>query len=166
MNRVFMKQIIKISLKVPLSFFWYFKNRYYYSKSIRGGVYRQYVDPLIQNGYCVIGKYYGDVTFAEIVSEISEIKAQAELIKSGQEKGRIINPHLKSNLIARYVAYLSEIAVEYFGNRDIKVEMSLFQRSEPEKSLSEVPGGEGFHIDDGKKTLKFFLYCKRQINPT
>lgn len=28
----------------------------------------------------------------------------------------------------------------------------------PEKSLADVPGGEEFHIDDGKKTLKFFLY--------
>ena len=50
-----------------------------------------------------------------------------------------------------------KIASAYFSTAHVVPELSYYQYSKPEKDLSDVPGG-GFHVDDHKPNIKFFVY--------
>jgi hypothetical protein len=149
---------IKTVARVPFAFYWYIKNCMLSFFSKKNGEYSQVITDLCENGYVIIGRSYGDLSFNQISTAIRNIVDTESLAVSGQSNGRVINIHLKDKAVARYVEHVRTIAAEYFSDKNIKVEMTLYQHSKREDSLGDVPGGEAFHIDDGRKTLKFFLY--------
>lgn len=153
-----LKVVFKTMVRVPLSFYWYFKNLMFSYFTNRNGQHSDVINKLCENGYAVIGKEYGNLDFSQINGAIKKIVAVNSVSVSGQSNGRVINLHLKDKVIASYVEHVRDIAAEYFNDKNITVEMTLYQHSKREGSLDDVPGGEAFHIDDGRKTLKFFLY--------
>lgn len=96
---------------------------------VRNGIFYTIIKNLINEGYSIIGKNYGETSYEEIIRDIREITKLHELKKSGQEKGRIINPHLLSENVRKYTNYLTLIAAEYFDNKNIGIEMSLYQKA-------------------------------------
>lgn len=150
--------IFSAVLRFPFAVFVLLKNIVLSLFINKKGVYSQIISDLDQEGYAIIGEKYGDTNFEKISESIKFIVASHKLPTSGQSNGRVLNLHLDAKDIANYCDFLKKIAEEYFDDKNINVEMSLFQKSVVEKNLSDVPGGEGFHMDDSKKIIKFFLY--------
>lgn len=117
----------------------------------------QIVDALFSDGYFV----YGDRL---PVSEIDKLRdifydmgEQVDMASSGQSNGRIMMPHLKSEYIAEYAARFFPVAKDFFNHSSVDIELSMFQISKVETDMNNIPGG-GYHVDDNKKNLKFFVY--------
>jgi hypothetical protein len=90
-------------------------------------------------------------------ADFKQVEKSNPLQVTGQLAGRAFKHGAISELSSKFISCYRPFAESYFESKDIRCELSMYQRSWPIKSESEVPGGE-YHVDDNKRNLKFFVY--------
>jgi hypothetical protein len=88
-------------------------------------------------------------------------KIQMQLLAEVEEnfdsvKGRIYDFHKRHHIDAGLMEKMSGIAKEYFNDSDIEMDQTQFQLSRAAADFT--PLGYGWHVDDHRRILKFFLY--------
>ena len=112
---------------------------------------------LVRDGFQTLHGIVVDADLVLLDNVGKEIINKSSIDKEGQLNGRaycngLIDPRL-NDLIEKFKL----IAAQYFGSQKIKLELTYFQISKPEKKNENVPGGN-YHLDDNKPNLKFFVY--------
>lgn len=119
------------------------------------------VDEVVKNikqaGYYMYEGKLSKDEVQQLREECLDLLSTEEVDVSGQTKGRVYKQGSLSQLVSKYINNYKSIAVNYFNDNNVECELSMYQKSLPEKSLDNVPGGV-FHMDDNKKNLKFFIY--------
>jgi hypothetical protein len=152
-----MKQILKRLFRAILTIYVMPKNYLLY---ISGGVNRdkcKVTDSLCENGYYVYAEPLTEAELGGLNQVYSDLANSEKIDTEGQLTGRILMPHKKSQLVSSYIDRFTPVAQNYFNQVNIEVELTLFQKSEVQSDLNNIPGG-AFHSDDNKKNLKFFIY--------
>ena len=114
-------------------------------------------DALFEKGYYLYNEIIPSDEVHQLIHTYENMLIKEYVTESGQSNGRIMMPHLKSDAINVHIDRCKPIASDYFAHKDIEVELTMFQKSKVETDLDNVPGG-GYHVDDNKKNLKFFIY--------
>jgi hypothetical protein len=149
---------MKVLLRFFISFFVLPKNiiLYYWVKRKNcNSIVRQ----LHKQGMCILEDRLTKSEVEGLVNDYQLLLESIEAGDSGQLKGRVYKQGVLSPVVGTYVDRFLPIAVEYFNNKDIDCELTIYQKSLPEVDVENIPGGE-FHMDDNKKNLKFFIYLK------
>ena len=115
------------------------------------------VDALFTKGYHVYADRLPSCEILKLTETYQKMFEESNVETCGQSNGRIMMPHLNSDVICAYINEFRHVARDYFNHQSIEVELSMFQRSKVETNTENVPGG-GYHVDDDKKNLKFFIY--------
>jgi hypothetical protein len=114
-------------------------------------------EALRRNGFHVFAETLDSDTVEALKEDFRRLEQENPPAKTGQLAGRIYHHGAVSPLAERFIDRNRPLAEAYFGSKDIRCELTMYQRSWPIKTASEVPGGE-FHVDDNKRNLKFFVY--------
>lgn len=92
-----------------------------------------------------------------LLEDFENLKRSTAVDVSGQLSGRIFSNGILSPLLGKYAEIIKPHAIKFFNTERVKVEISYYQESYPQKDLESVPGGD-FHVDDNKANLKYFIY--------
>tara|TARA_R110002050_G_scaffold57423_3_gene128980 strand:+ start:119741 stop:120538 length:798 start_codon:yes stop_codon:yes gene_type:complete len=117
----------------------------------------QAVNALSQEGFYIYPDLLPEGDVQALKNDYLELYSKKLVENSGQMNGRIYANKAISPLVQVYVDRFSIIAANYFGCKEIDCELTMYQKSEPQQDIANIPGGE-FHMDDNKKNLKFFIY--------
>lgn len=111
---------------------------------------------LFEDGYLVLPVV--DANELIILNAIYKEQMEGnEVEASGQLTGRIYKHGLIDSRLAPIVKRFEQIAADYLDQKSPNLELTYFQRSIPQITVENIPGGE-FHIDDVKANIKFFIY--------
>ena len=112
---------------------------------------------LLEKGYHKFDDLLDQTAIESLIQDFKMLEAYNPLPKTGQLTGRLFRNGPISDLAKLYVNLYKPMAEVYFGSKNIRCELTMYQKSGSLKDSSEVPGGE-FHVDDNKRNLKFFIY--------
>jgi hypothetical protein len=115
------------------------------------------VDSLCSKGYYLYNEQLNLEEIINLKNTYLDLLSKTEVSSNGQANGRIMMPHLNSEIVNNYIEKFTPVAINFFNNKSIEVELSMFQKSKVETEIDNIPGG-GYHVDDNKKNLKFFIY--------
>ena len=153
-----MTYLMKVLLRLPFSILTMLRNilyEYWFSGKaadpMPGG------KALRRNGFHVFAETLDSKTVEALREDFRMLERENPPAKTGQLAGRIYHNGAVSSLAEHFIERNRPLAEAYFGSKNIRCELSMYQRSWPIETASEVPGGE-FHVDDNKRNLKFFVY--------
>jgi len=152
-----MKFFLRTTVRFLLALFIIPKNIALYLLGCRGSNKSEIVDALCTQGFYLYNEPVSAIDVEKLKSIYSDMFSKSDVKQSGQLNGRIMMPHLNSDAIRSYIDKFIPVARDYFNNKSIQVELSMFQKSKVETEDDNIPGG-GYHMDDNKKNLKFFIY--------
>ena len=111
---------------------------------------------LVEEGFYEFRCQRGEEELIFLENLFLELEEKLGFENHGQANGRIsANGLLDSRLIA--IVEKNKLLARKFLGENCKLDLTYFQKSKPERSDDDVPGGQ-FHIDHYKPTLKFFTY--------
>ena len=150
--------VLKVLIRLPFSFVLVLRNLIYeFWFSSRNVNELPGVAALREKGYYVFSEKLDAEQVALLRADFRKIEKVSPPSRVGQLAGRVYCHGPISELSNFYIARYRDFAEAYFGSKNIRCELTMYQRSWPKAFQSEVPGGE-FHIDDNKRNLKFFIY--------
>jgi len=152
-----MNALLRYPIRSALALFIIPKNLFLYYKGCRKPSESPVVNDLCAQGFHVFPEPIGSEELAALNAVYQEMYAKIPVATSGQINGRIMMPHLSSEVVRSYIDRFLPVAREYFDHEGMDVELSMFQKSKVETDVNNIPGG-GYHTDDNKKNLKFFIY--------
>jgi len=120
-------------------------------KKIEGGI------ELFEKGFYKFNEVLDHTTVVSLRQDFKRLETDSPAEKTGQMTGRLFKNGPISDLAEKFSLHYRPMAEAYFGSKNIRCELTMYQRSLPLTERSEVPGGE-FHVDDNKRNLKFFVY--------
>lgn len=152
-----MNALLRYPIRSALALFIIPKNLFLYSLGCKKPSSSPVVNDLCAQGFHVFPEAIATEEVEKLKSIYQEMFDRIPVATSGQSNGRIMMPHLKSDVIRSYVDKFLPVAKEYFDHDGMQVELSMFQKSKVETDVDNIPGG-GYHTDDNKKNVKFFIY--------
>ena len=112
---------------------------------------------LFDKGYYKFNEVLDQTAVQSLRQDFKRLETDNPLGKTGQMTGRLFQNGPISDLAEKFSERYRPMAEAYFGSKNIRCELTIYQRSLPVLDVSDVPGGE-FHVDDNKRNLKFFIY--------
>lgn len=152
-----MNALIRYPLRTALALFIIPKNLFLYSLGCKKRSSSNVVNDLCSVGYHIYPEAIPMGEVEKLRNIYQEMLLKTPVATSGQSNGRIMMPHLTSDVIRSYIDRFLPVAKEYFDHDGMEVELSMFQKSQVETDVNNIPGG-GYHTDDNKKNVKFFIY--------
>ena len=112
---------------------------------------------LLEKGFSKFDEVLNQAEVQSLRQYFKRIEIDSPPAKVGQLAGRVFKSRPISDLAGIFEMRYRPMAEAYFGSKNIRCELTMYQRSWPLTDRSEVPGGE-FHVDDNKRNLKSFFY--------
>lgn len=153
-----MKYLFKVLVRLPFSFFFVIRNiffEYWFSRKLDNDI--QGLADLRKHGFHVFENLLNAEDVSELRADFKRIEESNPVPVTGQLAGRAFKQGPISELSLKFISCYRPFAESYFESKHIRCELTMYQRSWPNKMESEVPGGE-YHVDDNKRNLKFFVY--------
>jgi hypothetical protein len=114
-------------------------------------------ESLKRNGLHIFSELVPFEEIDALLSDFEILKQKNRISESGQSTGRISVAGVLTPAFERYVKKIKPYVTTFLNTERVRVEISYYQESYPQKNLESVPGGE-FHVDDNKANFKYFIY--------
>lgn len=118
---------------------------------------------LVENGFYIYPEPLDSASVKSLKDDFLSLQKNKAFETSGQLAGRLYSHGSISNLSKNYIEKFRPTAEAYFGSKNIRCELTMYQKSWPKTDINDIPGGE-FHEDDNKRNMKFFIYLTDVTN--
>lgn len=144
-----------IFVKTLYSIYLVIKNKtlFYFIK--KNGVFQKEISEILRSGAADCNELLTCEDW-DVLTNI-DVNLKSNLFDGSSQTRRLNDWHKIDNSADKVIKKLCSMAAEYFMFRDIKIDQTQYQISYP--SINDIePPGMGWHVDDYRKILKFFVY--------
>ncbi len=142
-----------IIVRLPLMFIGYYQDKIAFNKKLDNEVFND----LKHQGLHIFSEPLSTSEVSALLEDFENLKKSRSIETSGQLSGRIFSCGVLTPSLGKYVDKIKPHVITFLDTERVKVEITYYQESCPQKDIQSVPGGD-FHVDDNKANLKYFIY--------